>query len=226
MDSENEIIIDGVKYVAVKEEDGCYGCVFYDDRHLCAKFKSLHCTKEYRKDKRNVIFKRKDMGETKEIKINVPDGYEIDKEKSSFEHIVFKKKENKLPETWEEFCENNKYVENEHFINGNSEILKRELCNYDYRNPNTDKNLLPSKELAEAMLALCQLLQLRDCYNQGWKPDWTTNDFKYCIAICGNQVFKDSFWNAYKVLSFKTKEICDEFYNNFKELIEIAKPLL
>lgn len=30
----------------------------------------------------------------KTIKINVPDGYEIDKEKSTFENIVFKKKDN------------------------------------------------------------------------------------------------------------------------------------
>lgn len=28
----------------------------------------------------------------KELKIEIPDGYEIDKEKSSFEKIVFKKK--------------------------------------------------------------------------------------------------------------------------------------
>ena len=30
--------------------------------------------------------------ETKELKIQIPEGYEIDKEKSTFEKIVFKKK--------------------------------------------------------------------------------------------------------------------------------------
>ena len=30
--------------------------------------------------------------ETKEIKIQVPEGYEVDNEKSTFENIVFKKK--------------------------------------------------------------------------------------------------------------------------------------
>ena len=30
--------------------------------------------------------------ETKEIKIEIPEGYEIDREKSSYEKIVFKKK--------------------------------------------------------------------------------------------------------------------------------------
>lgn len=45
--------------------------------------------------------------EEKKLKINIPEGYEIDKEKSTFEEIVFKKVEypfSKLPKTWEEYC--------------------------------------------------------------------------------------------------------------------------
>ena len=39
----------------------------------------------------------------KSIKIDVPKGYEIDKEKSTFERIVFKPIiEEKLPECWED----------------------------------------------------------------------------------------------------------------------------
>ena len=37
--------------------------------------------------------------ETKELKITIPEGYEIDKEKSTFEKIVFKKKDTK-PRSW------------------------------------------------------------------------------------------------------------------------------
>ena len=40
--------------------------------------------------------------ETKEMKIQVPEGYEIDKENSTFEKIVFKKVENELPKSWED----------------------------------------------------------------------------------------------------------------------------
>ena len=41
--------------------------------------------------------------ETKELKIEVPQGYEIDRQKSTFEKIVFKKiPEN--PKTWEDYC--------------------------------------------------------------------------------------------------------------------------
>ena len=42
----------------------------------------------------------------KELKIRIPEGYEIDKEKSTFEHIIFKKVNTfaKLPKTWKEYC--------------------------------------------------------------------------------------------------------------------------
>ena len=36
----------------------------------------------------------------KNLKITAPQGYEIDKDKSTFENIVFKKL-NELPKTWE-----------------------------------------------------------------------------------------------------------------------------
>ena len=52
--------------------------------------------------------------EEKKLKINIPEGYEIDKEKSTFEEIVFKKVEDplaKLPKTWEEYCKQTKDCE-------------------------------------------------------------------------------------------------------------------
>ena len=59
--------------------------------------------------------------------------------------------------------------------------------------PDKDKNTLPTKELAEAMLAMCQLLYLRDIYNDGWVPDWENESAseiynykleKYSYAVC------------------------------------------
>lgn len=43
--------------------------------------------------------------ENKELKIQAPEGYEIDKENSTFEKIVFKKEERKLPKKWEDLYE-------------------------------------------------------------------------------------------------------------------------
>lgn len=39
----------------------------------------------------------------KEVKITPPEGYEIDKEKSTFEEIVFKPIENDFPKSWEKY---------------------------------------------------------------------------------------------------------------------------
>ena len=39
----------------------------------------------------------------KELKIEVPQGYEIDRQKSTFEKIIFKKITEK-PKTWEDYC--------------------------------------------------------------------------------------------------------------------------
>lgn len=72
-----------------------------------------------------------------------------------------------------------------------------------------------------------QLHQLRDCYRQGWVPDWKNTKFsKYCI-----ECIHDSYHiNAYRVssnfLSFQSREIAEEFLNNFKDLIKQAGDLI
>ena len=76
-------------------------------------------------------------------------------------------------------------------------------------------------------LALMQLHQLRDCYRQGWTPDWENNSSKYSIITTKNVEFKiieAVYRNAF--LSFPTYEIAEEFLNNFKDLIEQAGDLI
>lgn len=167
------------------------------------------------------------MGQ-KELKINIPEGYEIDKKNSSFELIKFKKIEKKLPETWEEFCITHPVIQGEIFIEVDSSICKMPnmIITDSTRNCIKDRNLLPNKKYAEAMLALCQLIQLRDCYNDGWVPDWNKSTQKYCIEIVENTIAKFIYTNTSKILTFKTLELRDKFLENFRDLIEIAKPLL
>ena len=152
----------------------------------------------------------------KEINIIPPNGYEIDKENSNFEKIVFKKIYNNLPKTWEEL--KNIYG---YYISTFSGITHSSLVNCC----NSAKNIFPTKELAEAVLALAQLLQLRDKYNKDNKG-FIFGKGNYCITITAGGIYK--YWDSYtqKILAFRTKELRDEFYNNFKDLIEIAKPLL
>ena len=113
--------------------------------------------------------------ETKEMKIQAPEGYEIDKEKSTFEKIVFKKIERKLPKRWEEL----KVVEG-FYIDEDSHIHDCPMVDVLRKN----KNVFPTEEEAEACVALAQLCQLRDRYNDGWKPDWEDYEqFKWCIVF-------------------------------------------
>lgn len=157
--------------------------------------------------------------ETKEMKIQVPEGYEIDKEKSTFEKIVFKKVERELPKRWEDL----KIIDG--FFVSNLGYIEKVSDNYTAANHN--KNIFPTIEEAEACLALAQLCQLRDKYNDGWKPDWNvTSETKYVIEVSKNTIVKNFYGNRHKILSFKTEELRDKFLENFRDLIETAKPLL
>lgn len=165
----------------------------------------------------------------KEVKINIPKGYVIDKENSTFEYIKFKKieeKENKrkeLPKTWEEFCNSYPIKDGESFIDATGKIY--EIAERQ-RSSIGDANVLPNKKYAEAIIALCQLIQLRDCYNEGWQPDWKTFEAKYCICIEQNIVQLKMGYGISCLLAFKTQKIRDEFCINFRDIIEQAKILL
>ncbi len=157
--------------------------------------------------------------ETKEMKIQVPEGYEIDKEKSTFENIVFKKVENELPKSWEDLETINGF-----YVNSASNIDKVKDEAYAVED---NKNVFPTRKEAEACLALAQLCQLRDRYNDGWKPNWAMyKTEKWCIEVVNYKITKNTYYTIHRVLAFKTKELRDEFLENFRDLIEIAKPLL
>ena len=136
-----------------------------------------------------------------------------------------------LPKTWEEFCKNNPIKGGiEHYIEDSSDIA---CCNLeDERDVECDKNLLPSRKAAEQHLALIQLHQLRDCYRQGWIPDLEDESFKYCIRGYYNSDFRSIKYRVSGLshtstfLSFPTKELAEEFLNNFRDLIVKAGDLI
>ncbi len=119
---------------------------------------------------------------------------------------------------WEDFGEVKGF-----YVNTSGEIV-----NYTNTKPsNLNKNTFPSKEEAEACLALSQLLQWRDKYNEGWKPDWADNTVKHVINVINNEVTIRTEMNNYSsILCFKTCNIRDKFLEDFADLLEVAKPLL
>lgn len=125
-----------------------------------------------------------------------------------------------LPKTWEELGEIKGW-----YIDELSGISATEC-----RTASRNRNVFPTQEEAEACLALSQLCQLRDRYNgqplSEW-CDWSDEEQeKFVIYLDRGKI---EIWVAYcthETLTFKTKELRDEFLNNFKDLILIAKPLL
>ena len=84
----------------------------------------------------------------------------------------------------------------------------------------------PNKELANAVVALLKLLFLRDYYNEGWQPNWKDEEKKFSIEIYEGEFDTFESVECQRVFSFKTEEIRNTFFEDQRELLEIAKPLL
>ena len=150
--------------------------------------------------------------EIKELKIEVPQGYEIDRQKSTFEKIIFKKiPEN--PKTWEEYCE---------MIRGNTLYY----TNCDNRLALSGgfgaHNGFTTKKRAEQFIALGKLLQLRDYWVKH-------SEFKDAVCVF---TWSDGLIDTTKcdlndyALTFPTKEMADKFITCFRDLIKQASPLV
>ena len=93
--------------------------------------------------------------------------------------------------------------------------------------PNSNsKCLWPTSELAGASRALCQLVRFRDDWNEGWVPDWEDNSGKYKITNHKNKIGVYCSYSISRILAFKDRDTATLFLETFKDLIEIAKPLL
>lgn len=156
------------------------------------------------------------------LKITPPKGFEVDKEKSTFEEIVFKKIENKLPKTWLEAIKGKNKTG--YFVDQSSSAIRCNIAN------ERDAATFPTFEEAEASIALAQLCVLRDIYNGEPLADWcdwyNANQLKFSFKFYEEEMLKYSICVSRHLLAFKTIELLDEFVDNFKDLIIKAKPLL
>jgi len=155
-----------------------------------------------------------------ETVITAPEGFQIDPEalkNNEVKFIPINELDN-LPESWEELEE----LTGEYISEGSDVRIAIEHSTRAYF-----KNIVP-KGYGEPMLALCQLLQLRDRYNGDWEPDYNAETPKFFINTAFNTI--DYGWtkSINHSLAFKTEELRDKFFNapKIRELIEIAKPLL
>lgn len=124
----------------------------------------------------------------------------------------------RLPKTWEEFCEKNPVKKGEAAIVCDSEIYT--IQHLSPRLSKLDRDILPNSSAAKAHLALMQLHQLRNCYRG--------DSFSvYCYSIIRISPHHFMITRATdRFLSFPTEEMAKEFLSNFKDLIEEAGDLI
>lgn len=82
-------------------------------------------------------------------------------------------------------------------------------------------NYLMMKDVLEA---LRRLVILRDYYNEGWQPK--NSSYVHIITTRNRELVKDCLMGDFRVLYFESKEIRNTFFEEQRELLEIAKPLL
>lgn len=78
--------------------------------------------------------------------------------------------------------------------------------------------------LKDTFEALRKLTILREYYNRGWKPK--NNSYVHIITTRNGELVKDCLMGDFRVLYFKSVEIRNTFFEEQRELLEIAKPLL
>ena len=149
------------------------------------------------------------------IEIEVPDGKKAVWKDNK---IVFEDIKPPLPKTWDEFCEQNLIKKGEYFLNSFS-TSEQGTCE-TIRHKDSDRNILPSEQAAEQHLALMQLHQLRDCYRQGWTPDWNNSiQNKYVIYNLEGKFTISPYYCHSHFLAFQNEKRAEEFLTNFRDLI-------
>lgn len=154
--------------------------------------------------------------EEKSIKINAPEGYEIDEANSSFSEIKFKPIGIKYPKSWKDAFLHKQI--NGFYIQSNNNIT-------DYVTDSSSKNetnVFKTEKQAKLALAYAQITQLMalPCYNGNWEPDWNNEDNKWIIRRYKYIVEKADFCGIYYAIAFKSREIRDAFYDNHMDLLK------
>ena len=160
--------------------------------------------------------------DTKKLKINIPEGYEIDREKSTFEEIIFKKIKDpfsKLPKTWEEYCKRTKGYTSYYDYSINENTYETKFDGF--------YNEFFTKERVKQYVALGKLLQLRDYWVSNWKDD--SNNSVAVIYHFEGEIVNINVSKKRSLsysLTFPTREMAKEFRNCFEDLIKEAYPLV
>lgn len=156
--------------------------------------------------------------ETKEVKIQAPEGYEIDKENSTFECIKFKPIKRYI--TYEDIC--NSILKKGYYTNSYGEIIGNYICAVNLR---AGKNNATNKKQLERLLALNQLLNIAEYYNTLHTRNISNNTILYDYV---NQTYvtasvSTTYSRGIEVI-FNRKEDAQEVIDNpnFREILDMV----
>lgn len=155
--------------------------------------------------------------DTKEIKIECPKGYEIDKENSTFDCIKFKVKSIKR---WRD---GNPTIKG--WYTGNNGVLSYNLNgNNSYKWKDGNLNVFATEKQAKSALAMAQISQImaNDKRFGGVITDaeWLQDFYKYAITRVSNMIVKGCYTTNYKFLAFYTQEQRDLFLKENEDLVK------
>lgn len=155
----------------------------------------------------------------KEIKIQIPEGYEgIDEEKSNLAEgkIVFKKKE---IAPWREYT----HLLTGYFVAPDGDIIQVDKTDRCF-NDDINRNIFATKKQAESMLAMAQLSQIIKNDSRFGGPitdkEWKEDDTKYTIDRYDNTIITESWSSYYRFLAFHTKYQRDLFLEENEDLVK------
>lgn len=159
--------------------------------------------------------------ETKEIKINIPRGYEIDKENSTFECIKFKPSKKYF--TYKDICA--KLFKEEgpgYYVASDGNIQKTQL--EAFRQFITAPNNAPSKKQLERLLALNQLMNIAYYYNnckyieKGHMISYNKEQECYEVISVGNTYYKLTAMDPVFKRTEDAQAVIDN--PNFREILD------
>lgn len=165
---------------------------------------------------------------TQTISIEVPEGKVVKQEtvEDGSIRLTFVDPEPVRSKSWEEFCQNHPLGKtHEYYINST-------LCNIATTCASDIKRekipfFLATREDAEAIVALIQLIRLHDEWVNDWKPSYGFGKevTHYNIRYCGpnDEFVVGSASVLGRVLQFPTEQMALEFLKCFEKLIQTAK---
>ena len=150
--------------------------------------------------------------ETKEIKITPPEGYEIDREHSTFECIKFK--------PFVRWRDNIRVQFNGYYITSDADITNISSM----FNTQTAYNVFATEKQAKSALAMARISQImaNDERFGGVVSDeeWKNNDItKYCIIRHNDTIKRDVYYYVYCFLAFHTEEQRGLFLEENEDLV-------